>query len=118
MLRNVKAELIVNGHPVETKEVLADGSIYDIDWTVEIKESSWVAVRILPSLHTNPIFVEVGGKPIRASRKSAQWCRQAVDVCWNSKQNQIRDSEKVAAKKAYDEAARIYDQIIAESTQD
>lgn len=116
--RNVKAELIVNGQSVETKEVLADGSIHDIDWTVEINESSWVAVRILPSMHTNPIFVEVGGKPIRASRKSAQWCRQAVDVCWKSKQNLIRGSEKVAAKKAYDEAAKIYDQIITESTQD
>lgn len=116
--RNVKAELIVNGQAVESKEVLADGSIHDITWDVELKESSWVAIRILPSVHTNPIFVEVAGKPIRASRKSAQWCRQAVDVCWSSKKNQIRDSEKAAAKAAYDQAAEIYDEIIQQSKTD
>jgi hypothetical protein len=31
--------------------------------------------------HTNPIFVVVGGQPIRASRKSAEWCLKAVDQC-------------------------------------
>jgi hypothetical protein len=116
--RNVKAELIVNGLAVETKEILADGSIHDITWDVELTESSWVAVRILPSVHTNPIFVEVAGNPIRASRKSAQWCRKAVDVCWNSKKNQIRDPEKEAAKLAYDQAAEIFDEIIKASKTD
>ena len=116
--RNVNVELIVNGQSVESKEMLADGSIQNIVWDVNIKESSWVAVRILPSVHTNPIFVEVGGQPIRASRKSAQWCRKAVDVCWSSKKNQIRESEKAAAKTAYDQAAEIYDEIIDESKTD
>ena len=116
--RKVKAELVVNGKPVETKEITADGSVHDIDWTVNIEQSSWVAVRILPSLHTNPIFVEVGGKPIRASSKSAQWCRDAVDVCWKSKRSQIRDSEKAAAKQAYDQAAEIYDELIRQSKHD
>ena len=116
--RKVKAELVVNGQAVDSKEVLADGSIQDINWNVDIKSSSWVAVRILPSVHTNPIFVQVEGRPIRASRKSAQWCRQAVDVCWNSKQNQIRKPEKEAAKTAYDQAAKIYDEIIAASKTD
>jgi hypothetical protein len=116
--RNVKAELIVNGQPVQSKEIQANGSVQDIDWNIKIAESSWVAVRILPSLHTNPIFIEVGGKPIRASRKSAQWCREAVDVCWNSKKNQIRNSEKVAAKQAYDQAAAIYEKIMSQSERD
>jgi len=51
---------------------------------VDIPHSSWVAVRILPSVHTNPIWVEVAGKPVRASRKSAEWCLKAVDVCWDA----------------------------------
>ena len=116
--RKVKAELIVNGHAVASKEIEADGSVRDIQWEVDIKKSSWVAVRILPSVHTNPIFIEVGGKPIRASKKSAQWCRKAVDVCWNSKKNRIRKSEKEEAKKAYDQASKIYEKIASESEDD
>jgi len=116
--REVTAELIVNGHSVDSKPIVADGSIQDIQWDVEIKESSWVAVRILPSVHTNPIFVEVAGKPIRTSQKSANWCRKAVDVCWNSKKNQIRASEKAAAKAAYDRASKIFETIASESNQD
>jgi hypothetical protein len=75
-----------------------------------------VAVRIFPSLHTNPIFVTVGDKPIRASKKSAQWCRDAVDVCWNRKQPQIRPIEQEAAAAAYDLARKYYEQILKEAT--
>jgi hypothetical protein len=60
----------------------------------------------------------VDGKPIRASRKSAEWCAQAVDVCWNAKQSQTRDSEKQAAKAAYDEAKETYQKIAKEAFDD
>ncbi len=116
--RKVEAELIVNGQAVESQQVLADGSVQNLHWNLDVSESSWVAVRILPSVHSNPIFIEVNEKPIRSSRKSAQWCRQAVDVCWDSKKNQIRDTEKADAKIAYDRAAEIYDKIIQESKAD
>ncbi len=53
------------------------------------------------------------GEPIRASRRSAEWCRKAVDVCWNAKRNRIREEECGDAKQAYDEAAAIYDEIVA-----
>ena len=86
-----------------------------MEFDVEIEHSSWVAVRIFPTVHTNPIFVEVGGKPIRASRRSAEWCIKAVDTCWNSKQNRIRTSEKAAASEAYNQARAIYAQILNES---
>lgn len=115
--RRVPVELIVNGQVVETQEIQADGQVQDLKWTVPIKQSSWIAVRILPSLHTNPIFVQVGDQPVRADRRSAEWCRKAVDVCWQSKKNQIRPEEREAAKAAYDQAAKIYDQIIAEHQQ-
>jgi hypothetical protein len=108
-------ELIVNGYPAAKREITADGSLQSLSFDVDIDHSSWVAVRILPSVHTNPVFVEVGGKPIRASRRSAEWCRKAVDVCWNSKTGQIRESEQADAKRAYDEAAALYDKIIGES---
>ncbi|OYW20368.1 MAG: hypothetical protein B7Z55_07415, partial [Planctomycetales bacterium 12-60-4] len=80
--------------------------------------SSWIAVRILPSVHTNPVFVEIGAEPIRASRMSAEWCRKAVDVCWNQKVNRIRETERTAAKAAYDHAAKYYEAAIAEAKVD
>ena len=74
---------------------------------IDLAHSSWIAVRIFPSVHTNPVFVEVGGKPIRAGRKSAEWCRKAVDVCELAKTGGIRVKERPAAKEAYDAAQNI-----------
>jgi len=120
--RKVPVEVIVNGHAVARKEIVADGSTKQLDFEIEILHSSWVAVRILPSAHTNPVFVLVDGKPIRASQKSAKWCRKAVDVCWNAKKGNILrlgDKSQLAdAKKAYKKAAGIYDRIVKESVKD
>ncbi|QDU36435.1 hypothetical protein Mal4_07210 [Maioricimonas rarisocia] len=116
--RKVPVEIVVNGEVAKRMEVEADGSTTAKVAEIEIPHSSWVAVRILPSVHTNPIWVTVGDEPVRASRKSAEWCRKAVDVCWNSKQGQIRESEKAEAKAAYDEAARIYERVAEESVAD
>ena len=76
------------------------------------EESCWVALRIFPSSHTNPVFVEVDDKPIRASKKSAQWCLDAVDVCWQHKVKAIREgAERDAAEKAYEVARQAYRKI-------
>jgi len=77
-----------------------------------------VAVRSLPSVHTNPIFIEVSGKPIHASRKSEEWCVQAVDTCWKSKENGIRESERAAAKAACNQAREIYQKITTTAVAD
>ena len=114
--RKVKVELVVNGEAFDQKEIVADGEINKLKWDVKIEQSSWVAVRILPSVHTNPIWGVVDDKPVRASEKSAKWCRDAVDVCWSSKKGQIRESELESARKAYDHAAAIFDSIIEESS--
>src|SRR5262249_35590095 len=76
--RNVPVELVVNGYPVARKEVLADGREQEVEFDAPINISSWVALRILPSSHSNPIFVLVDGKPIRASKRSAVWCLKAI----------------------------------------
>jgi hypothetical protein len=62
--------------------------------------------------------VEVDEKPIRASKKSAQWCLDAVDVCWNAKLPRLRDAERDAAAAAYEVARKAYRQILAESSTD
>jgi hypothetical protein len=113
--RKVPVEVIVNGEVAARKEFEADGSLQHHSFDVDVKQSSWIAVRILPSVHTNPVFVEVGGKPIRANKRSAQWCREAVDVCWKAKEGRIRDEEKAAARAAYDQAAAYYEKVIAET---
>ncbi|HUG20553.1 MAG TPA: CehA/McbA family metallohydrolase [Planctomycetaceae bacterium] len=116
--RKVPVEVIVNGEVAASKEIDADGTTRSLEFEIEMPHSGWVAVRILPSVHTNPIFVEVEGKPIRASRRSAEWCAKAVDICWNSKRNLIRESERAEAKAAYDKAREIYQQRLAESVAD
>ncbi|MEX2188213.1 MAG: CehA/McbA family metallohydrolase [Pirellulales bacterium] len=117
--RRVLVELIVNGKSVETKEIDADGMLRDVAFDYTPEKSSWVALRIFPAAHTNPVFVEVDGQPIRASKKSAKWCQDAVDVCWNSKQGAIRQGkERQEARAAYDAARAAYAKIIEESADD
>ncbi len=113
--RTVPVELIVNGEVAASTTIDADGTFRDLKWDVPITKSSWVAIRILPSLHSNPIFVEVDGGPIRASIESAKWCRQAVDQCWTKKKGQIRASELALAEAAYDFARSAFDAIVEES---
>ena len=112
--RDVPVEVIVNGEPVATRPLHADGSISSFDIPIRLDRSSWVAVRILPSVHTNPVFVLVDGDPIRANPKSAQWCIDAVRTCWQSKQPMIREQERPAARQAYDKAEAIYRDILAQ----
>jgi hypothetical protein len=116
--RTVPLEVIVNGLPVARKEIAADGSFQDVAFDVKIDKSSWVALRIYPSSHTNPVFVLVGGKPIRASRKSAEWCLKSVDQCWSQKEKKMRPEELPAARAAYDVARKAYAKIVEESAVD
>lgn len=113
--RKVRVELIVNGESVESSEITADGQWKDITFAHTLEESAWVAMRIYPSSHTNPVFVQVDRKPVRVL-KSAQWCRAVVDQCWKMKEPKIRDEEKAAAENAYNDARRIYDQMIKEAS--
>jgi len=116
--RKVPVELVINGKAVEKKEIVADGSEQEIVFSAPIQASSWVCLRIFPSSHTNPVFVVVDGKPIRASKRSADWCLKAIDRCWQQKSRRIRAQEKDEAAKAY-EAARVeYRKILGESAAD
>jgi hypothetical protein len=113
--REVPVELIVNGSPVDKKKFVADGALRDLSFDFKVERSSWVALRISASSHTNPIFVIVGGKPIRASRRSAEWCLKAVDQCWSQKAPKISAKERDEAAKAYEHARQVYRRVLAES---
>jgi hypothetical protein len=116
--RQIPVELVVNGEAVEKRLIEADGSVHELEFEYTPDRSSWVAIRVFPAAHTNPVFVEVDGAPIRASKRSAQWCLDAVDRCWESKSPAIRENEREAAKAAYDHARSVYRQILAESHDD
>jgi hypothetical protein len=112
--RNVPVELIVNGYPVAKKTLAADGRIQDLAFDVKIERSSWVAMRILPSSHTNPVFVLVDGKPIRASRRSAEWCLKGVNECWKRKEQFIHADELAQARQDYQHARETYERLARE----
>lgn len=114
--RNINVELIVNGVAVAQKAIPADGSVRDVSFDVPITKSSWVAARVLAAAHTNPVFITVAGKPIRASQASAQWALAAVHQCWTQKAPRISPAEQAAASEAYDHAAEVYKRLITECT--
>lgn len=114
--RNVPVEVVVNGKVQARREITADGAVRRLQFSVPIRRSSWVALRILPSSHTNPMFVIVGGKPIRASRRSAEWCLAAVDQCWSQKSPRISAPELPEARKAYEHAREVFRNLAKECT--
>lgn len=111
--REVPVEVVVNGWPVARATLAADGQVQDLSFEVDIARSSWVALRILPSSHTNPIFVLVDGKPIRASRRSVDWCLRGVDRCWAEKERFYK-AEAGQARHAYDHARAVYQRLLGE----
>ncbi|MGK0186147.1 MAG: hypothetical protein ACI9R3_001930, partial [Verrucomicrobiales bacterium] len=91
--RTVSVEILQNGYPVATAEILADGSVHELSFYIEVNRSSWIAARILRSSHTNPVFAIVEDKPIRAFRRSIEWCLKGVDQCWKNKERFISANE-------------------------
>ena len=116
--REVPVELIVNGYPVAKTNIVADGVLRDIAFDVKIERSSWVAMRILASSHTNPIWVMVGGKPYSPSRRSVEWCLKGVDKCWSQKKKKIKPDEMQDAESAYEHARTVYKAMLAKAEVD
>ena len=112
-----KVELIVNGLPVAIREVPADDQIHEITFSADIARSSWVAVRQFPQMHTNPVSVLVADKPIRASRRSAQWCLACIEQLWRVREKNIAPAEREEARRAYEAAKEIYRRIAAEAAE-
>jgi hypothetical protein len=113
--REVPVEVIVNGIAVASQRIAADGSAREVTFPLTIERSSWVALRILPSSHTNPIFVTVGDAPVRASRASVEWCLKSIDRLWTQKSPRISARERDAAAAAFEQARQVYKQRLAET---
>lgn len=114
MTRTVPVELIVNGVSLDKSTLVADGIPRTVEFKTPIVRSSWIALRIFPSSHTHPVYVMVGNKPIRASKRSAQWCHTCVDKVWEVKSPFMREIERPMATEAFDHARRVYEAIADE----
>lgn len=112
--RTVPLELLVNGQPVAKQDISADGKMRDVQFDVKIDKSAWVALRILPSSHTNPVWVTVKDQPIRV-KESIEWCLAAVQRCYDQKAGRIRLAERGAMKQAYDDAKAVYQKLLREA---
>jgi hypothetical protein len=112
-----RVELIVNGTAVASKDVAADDKVHELAFDVPIEQSSWVALRHFPQMHTNPVQVIVGGKPIRASRKSALWCIGAIEQLWRVRGPGIAAHERDEAHKTFQHVLQQYRKIVEEAAQ-
>lgn len=116
--RVVPVEVVVNGRVAAIEHLPADGTERTLEFAVNIERSSWVALRILYSSHTNPVFVLVGDAPIRASRRSARWCLAGVETCRRQKRRFIAAGERADFEAAYDHAVAAYRRIAGEAVVD
>jgi hypothetical protein len=108
-------ELVVNGSAVASKVVPADDQVHELTFDVAIEKSSWVALRHFPQMHTNPVNVLVGGKPIRASRRSALWCLGTIEQLWRVRGPGIAAAERAEAHQTFLKAIERYRQIAEEA---
>ena len=108
-------EIVVNGEVITSRSVPADGKQHKLQFEIPVSQSSWVAMRQFPQLHTNPVNVLVGERPIRVSSQSVQWCIEATRLLWVNRHKYISETEKEAAREAYDQALAIYERILAET---
>ena len=113
---NRLVEIVVNGQVVARKNVPADDETHELRFQIPIEESSWVALRQFPQLHTNPVNVIVADKPIRASKSSARWCEETIHLLWKNRRRSIAESERDDARATYDRAIERYRSIAAEAT--
>jgi len=110
-----KIEIIVNGIPVATQDVPADGQQHRLKFEIPIDQSSWVALRHFPQLHTNPVNVIVDNQPIRVSSKSARWCQETIKQLWTTRSSRISQHERAEANETFQWAIELYKQIQAEA---
>ncbi|MBI3853326.1 MAG: CehA/McbA family metallohydrolase [Verrucomicrobia bacterium] len=110
-------EVVRNGRTVASAVVPADGAVHELSFEVEVERSSWVALRQFPQLHTNPVDVLIDNKPIRASRESAWWCAESVELLWENRSRHIAQGERSAARAAYDQAIELFQKRAREATE-
>lgn len=108
----VAVEAIVDGLPAARQELPGDGRTRALSFDLPVARSGWVALRVLGSAHTNPVWVRVGGAPLRPQRASVAWLLQSVDQLWSQKERFVAPAEREAARAAYEAARQTYRKLL------
>ncbi|HTC23174.1 MAG TPA: CehA/McbA family metallohydrolase [Gemmatimonadales bacterium] len=115
-------ELVANGEVVARFNPGQDSTSATVDTTITVTRSGWYTLKawstrprhpvldIYPFATTSPIYVTVGGEPIRSPRDAAYFVRwidrldslARANTGWNS------DAEKEATLRKFAEARRVY----------
>ena len=53
--RDVPVEIVVNGAVAARQTITADGSLHELKFVGPVKQSSWIAARVLPAAHESGI---------------------------------------------------------------
>jgi hypothetical protein len=113
--RLVNVEAVVNGRVAATKAVTADGSEQNVDFSLPIQQSSWIAIRIKGAAHTNPVFVLVDNMPVRASRASVEWIMRSLLEAYEAANPTWTEKDSANARAAYGYSYAVYQKILAET---
>jgi hypothetical protein len=108
-------ELVVNGKVAGVRVIAADGQEQELEFEVPVASSSWLAIRSFPQLHTNPVEVIVGGRPIRVSAASARWCQETIRQLWRVRAGNIAAGERESAREAFERSIAEYGRRAAEA---
>ncbi len=111
--RKVAVELIVNGEARASKLMEADGLPHELSFEAMIDRSSWLALRILSSCHSNPIYVQVSRKPVRASARSVTWCRDCIAAAWKRLGGRIAAVDQGNARAAFRHADEYFARLLS-----
>ena len=112
---NRLVEIVAGGHVVAGQQVPADGKIHELQFTVKVDRSNWIALRQFPQLHTNPVNVIIANRPIRVSRQSALWCAETIKLLWKNRHTRIAEHERDNARATYQKAIATYQRLAKES---
>jgi hypothetical protein len=115
MTDTVAVELIANGKVVGSLPIKANGSDQTVSFDVPIESSSWLAIRMMGAGHSNPVYVIVDSKPIRASRSSVEWSMRTVLRDFEAKSNAWSTRDAPQARAAYEFAYSTYAKIMSET---
>ena len=111
----IEVELIANGLPIAVQKLRADGEQRTLKFAdPKFTRSSWVAARIFPSAHTNPIWVKVDDKPV-CVKSSVVWCLASLEQCWKEKKRTYAAAEKEQAETDYEHARQTFRKMLDES---
>ena len=120
-----RVELVQNGEVIASREcTVAPGRPQSVVETIEVRRSGWICARRMDEtghvVHTAAVFVSVGGKPVRASARDAQFFVQYLDrllekTAAGGEWGSYFSSQQEEAPARYRAARSVYQRIAEEA---